>query len=55
MTFEEAFLKSARYYFKGKSFVETDKLSPNRKYTKEYLDKMEKEITGEEEEIEDAT
>jgi hypothetical protein len=57
MTFEEAFLKSARYYFKGKSFAETDKVSPNRKYTKEYLDQMEKEFldTDEQKEVKDAT
>lgn len=43
MTFEEAFLKSAQAYFKGKTFTETDKLQPDRKYKKEYFDKIEKE------------
>lgn len=41
MTFEELFVKSAKLYFKGESFDETEKLSPNRKYTKEYFDQME--------------
>lgn len=48
MTYEELFLKSAQYYFKGKSFSETDKLKP-RKYTKEYLDKLEEKIKPEDE------
>lgn len=46
MTFEEAFTRSARAYFAGKTFDETEKITPDRKYKKDYFDKIEKEATG---------
>ncbi len=44
-TFEEAFLMSAKSYFKGEGWEKTDKIG-KRKYDKKYFDAVSKDMTN---------